>query len=270
MSLRAKNAFAAWLFDRRLAAWMLRRDHVLCLGDSHIEVLRHVRVRGVWFRVRSVTGATASGILNPQSSTQSLIAFSTRLARARHWQQILIQLGEVDCGFLIWHRAKRRGLSAEEQLTRTLDSYVAYLQQVLSKGFSRVVVLSVPLPTIDDLPSEWGGEVANLRKEITASKAERTDLTLRFNEELRRRCEAIGATYVDATTGHLDPATGLIDPRFVRKTRMNHHLEDGPYAELLSTELARIWHGAESRSRHARRQRHGGDVRTPTHAGRTD
>jgi hypothetical protein len=250
-SLRARRALAKWLFDRRGIARALRRDHVLCIGDSHVQIMRDVRVPGVWFRVRSVTGATASGILNPQSTTQSFTIFSTRLARARRWQQILIQLGEVDCGFVIWHRAKRHGLSVEEQLTRTLDSYVAFLMQVLDMGFSRVMVLSVPLPTIDDLPSEWGGEVANLRKEVTATKAERTDLTLRFNQELRDRCEGIGVTFIDATTGHLDSGTGLIDPHFVRKTRMNHHLEDGPYAELLSTELGRLWSSHNGKSRDA-------------------
>jgi hypothetical protein len=103
-----------------------------------------------------------------------------------------------------------------------------------------VIVLSAPLQTIRDYPSALG-EVANLRKTVTASQAERTELTLRFNSELRRRCEEVGASFLDVTSGHLDPATGLIDARYVRETTHDHHLADEPYARLLSTELARLW-----------------------------
>ena len=46
---------------------------------------------------------------------------------------------------------------------------------------------------------------------------------------------------MDATTGHLDPATGLIDARFVRETTLDHHLADEPYAELLAERLGELW-----------------------------
>ncbi len=213
----------------------------MCLGDSHIRVFYSVRVPGVWFQVKAVRGATASGVLNPNSTTQSLAIFTARLREAKRWQPIVLQLGEVDCGFVIWHRAQRHGLSIDEQLTSTLDSYATFIESVIGMGFERVIVLSVPLPTIGDLQSEWGGDVANLRTEVTATKAERTGLTLRFNSGLRERCESIGAVFVDITTGHLDPATGLLDPRFLRATHANHHLATEPYAQLVSGELSRLW-----------------------------
>ena len=230
-----------WSFNRRIFARALRRDHVLCLGDSHVAILRKVQVPGVWFRVAPLGGATASGVLNPQSKTRSLSKFTAQLHRAKQWQQILLQLGEVDCGYLIWHRANRHGLTIEEQLAHTLDSYSKFIEMVSGMGFRRVIVLSVPLPTIRDLPSEWGGRVANLRKEVTATQVDRTNLTLRFNAELSERCNAIGATFVDVTTGHFDPTTGLVDPRFLRKSNLNHHLKYGPYARLISSELSQLW-----------------------------
>jgi hypothetical protein len=243
-----KKAFAEWAFDRQSFAYVLRRDHVVCLGDSHMWRLRGIHVPGVRFRVRAVGGATASGIQNRQSKTHALTEFNARLGRARRWQQILLHLGEVDCGFVIWYRAEHHGLSVDEQLTRTLDSYTTFIARVASMGFRRVMVLSVPLPTIGDLPSERMGEVANLRKEVTATKAERTELTLRFNSELRERCDALGVTFVDATTGQLDPRTGLIHPRFVRKTHLDHHLERVPYIELVSSELGRLWSNRRSKT----------------------
>jgi hypothetical protein len=237
----ARRALSAWAFNQRFLALFLKRDHVVCLGDSHVKVMRYVRIPGVWFSVRPLKGATASGVLNPSSKTQSLATFTSRLQRAKRWQPIILQLGEVDCGFVIWHRAARRGLSIDGQLAYTLDSYATFIENVIGMGFERVIILSAPLPTIGDMQSEWGGSVASLRTEVTATKSERTGLTLRFNNGLRERCESIGATFVDVTTGHLDPSTGEIDPRFVRETRRNHHLADEPYARLIAAELSQLW-----------------------------
>jgi hypothetical protein len=239
--IRALPASAAdWLFDRRSLARMLRRDHVLCLGDSHVQVIRDVRVPGAWFRATPLVGATASGVLNPSSKTGSFETFTARLDRAKPWQEVLLQLGEVDCGFLIWRRADRYGLSVEEQLAQTLDSYAAFIDGVRRRGFRRVIVLSVPLQTIIDYPTALG-EVANLRKTVTATQRQRTELTLLFNSELRKRCTALGVVFVDVTSGHLDPGTGLIDPAFLRETEHDHHLADEPYAQLIAGQLRELW-----------------------------
>jgi hypothetical protein len=229
-----------WLFNQRIFARGLNRDHVLCLGDSHVLIMRHVHVPGVWFRVKSLRGATASGVLNPNSKTQSLAMFSKWLRRAKPWQQVVLQLGEVDCGFVIWHRAERHGLSVDEQMTHTLDSYVKFIETVTAIGFCRVIILSIPLPTIGDNPAEWG-EIANLRQEVAASQADRTSLTLRFNKELRKRCDGIGVVFVDVTSGHLDSRTGLIDAQFLQPAFQDHHLADAPYARLISKELGELW-----------------------------
>jgi len=218
------------------------------MGDSHTLVLGDLRVPGVWFRAYGIGGATASGILNPRSKTESFTAFTARLARAPRWQQILLLLGEVDCGFLIWHRAERLKLSVDEQLAFTLNSYTAFIARVVAEGFSRVLVLSAPLPTISDSPSTWG-DIANLRAEVTASKAERTNLTQRFNADLRKRCDTIGAVFVDVTSGHLDPLTGLVDTRFLRDNPRNHHLARDPYNKLVSRELCRLWSSQGARDK---------------------
>lgn len=242
-------AAAEWLgdgaFNRRTLAAVLHREHVLCLGDSHVAVMRHAFVPHVWFRAKPLVGATASGVLNPQSRSNSLERFSSYLQRAQPWQRVLLELGEVDCGFLIWHRAARRGLSVEEQLTWTIDSYATFIARVRDQGFAEVIVLSVPLPTISDDSEEWG-EIASLRSAVTASQAERTDLTLRFNAALAERCRALGVTFIDVTSAQLDPATGLIARGFLRETHLDHHLADEPYAALVSAQLAGHWHGEDA------------------------
>lgn len=214
---------------------------MLCIGDSHVTALHRVEIPGVWFWVDGIAGATASGVLNPNSSTRSGAIFKDRLRRAKRWQQVLLQLGEVDCGFVIWQRAQREGLSVEQQLAVTLDSYAAFIEQTVALGFARVIVLSAPLPTIGDLASEWTGPVASERKQVKATQIERTRLTTRFNEGLAERCAALGVAFVDATSRQLDAATGLIDPRYLRATNLDHHLATKPYARLISEQLAALW-----------------------------
>jgi hypothetical protein len=229
-----------WAFNQRIIARLLGRECVLCLGDSHVGIFQRVRVPGVWFRQYSIGGATASGILNPISQTESFKLFTARLARARSWHHILLLLGEVDCGFLIWHRANRLGLTVDEQLELTLDSYTTFITGLLGQGFKSVIVLSAPLPTIDD-SGEAAGPVASLRVAVTATKAERTELTLRFNAELQKRCVQLGVMFIDATSGHLDPETGLVDRHFLRANARNHHLAPGPYGDLIAAELSHQW-----------------------------
>jgi hypothetical protein len=237
-------ALRDWLieaaFDARPLARLRRREHVLCIGDSHVRVMSRVRLAHAWFLPVPLDGATASGIANPQSKTSSLQRFTERLARARPWQHVLIELGEVDCGFLIWHRAKRRELSVDRQLEYTIDAYASFIERVAAMSFRSVSVMSVPLPTIGDDPESWG-EVANMRKTVTVPQTERTALTLRFNAALERRCAVLGVPFVDVTTGHLDPGTGLIDGSFVRATHHDHHLADAPFAALIGRQLAERW-----------------------------
>lgn len=236
-----RRGLGDWLFNLRPYALARRREHVLCVGDSHIRVMWYLTMPGVWFRTLPVEGATASGILNPNGATGSMATIGDRLVRARRWQRVMIQLGEIDCGFLIWHRAKRHALSIDEQLNMTLETYARFLTGIAQMGFREIIVLSVPAPTITDDPINWG-DVANLRSGVTATQRERTDLTIRFNKLLGERCgRMLGVTFLDITSHHLDPATGLVAPEFLRATPGDHHLADGPYGALIVRELARHW-----------------------------
>jgi hypothetical protein len=234
--LRSRTLAADAWFDSKLVARATRKAHVLALGDSHIDVMRHVHRDDASFRVLMIEGATASGITNPNSQTNASNLYKERIARAKRWQHVAVQLGEVDCGFIIWHRAQRLGISVEEQVQQTLDNYLEILTFTRDQGFASVMVIAVPLPTIDDYPSAWA-EVANLRKEITATQLERTDLTIRFNAELQQRCAAIGVTFVDASSAQLDAETGLVRRDLLRPDDRDHHLADVPYAALIQRAL---------------------------------
>src|SRR4029077_8315317 len=153
-------------FDSRPVARLLRRQHVLCLGDSHLGAIPGASVRGIWLRPFGIGGATASGIQNPASRTRARELFEARLSLAPRWQHLLLGLGEGDCGFVIWHRAEAHGLAVFEQLDDTLDKYAAFIGEVLGSGFRSVSVLSATLPTVADYGEASGNPGLKMRSAI--------------------------------------------------------------------------------------------------------
>ena len=109
------------------------------------------------------------------------------------------------------------------------------LDRQLQQGF-RVLVLSVPLPTIRD-GQDWG-DIATARREIAASQADRTSLTLEYNERLDAACSTIGATFLEVTTPTLDPRTGLLRPEYYNESPTNHHLSFNRHAQLVAPAIA--------------------------------
>lgn len=219
--------------------WFQTNIHIICLGDSHIGVFREISQKKLIpqlnFDVISVSGATAQGIVNPNSQTNALEIFERRLKLAKPWQPIFIQLGEVDCGFVIWHRAKKYGVSIEEQLEFSIKNYCAFLAKVKAMGFGHIYVLSAPLPTIAD-DTKWG-EVANARREIAASQQKRTDLTWKYNLILEEKCLELGINFLDVTTQQLNKNTGVIADIFLNTEPLDHHLNPKAYAELIVTKI---------------------------------
>jgi hypothetical protein len=218
------------------------RVHVVCLGDSHIQIFQHVTAAGLlqhaWFSICCVVGATAQGMVNPFSVTDALNTFRSRLDMAKTWQPIVLQLGEVDCGFLVWYRAQQDGISVESQVETSLMNYAGFLDEVMARGFDDVFVLSVPLPTIRD-DQEWGA-VAHARRTITATQSERTELTMRYNQRLAEISAARSAVFVDVTSFQLDPATGLVADSLLNPDRANHHLNPAPYARVVAEKLEAV------------------------------
>lgn len=219
---------------------LTNRIPVVCLGDSHIKVFGHIIAANLIpharFDVFFVPGATAQGIANPRSQTDALQAFQSRLEKARPWQPIVIQLGEVDCGFVIWYRAAKYNVPVEDQLALSINNYMSFLEDIQKRGWKEIYVLSAPLPTIKD-GQDWG-KIANARREVQCSQLERTQITLRYNAELEKRCREKGLHFVDVTTEQLDAATSLVAARFLATNLLDHHLENKPYGEYVARELA--------------------------------
>ena len=196
------------------------------LGDSHLRPVEAAIAAGLFAplecRSEQVGGATAVGLRHPTSKTQALVLFRERLSPFDRHVIPIFQLGEVDCGFVIWVRSQRYGESVRDQLAASLEAYACFLREVRDRGYHDLIVTSATLPTIRD--NQLEGEVALLRAEVEASYRDRTDLTLEYNHGLASICLAESLRFVDLTFDLIDPTTRLLHDRFRHPDPKDHHL----------------------------------------------
>lgn len=196
------------------------------LGDSHVRPVRHALEQG-WFgslswQVEEVGGATAVGLRHPTSKTQALLRFRECLLPFDPHTVPVFQLGEVDCGFVIWVRAQRHNESVAQQLAESLLAYRNFLLEMRDAGYERLIVTSAMLPTLKD--GALDGEVAHLRREVKATMRERTDLTLEYNVRLQAMCRQENLLFADFTPHLLDPDLLTIKDFYRHPDPADHHL----------------------------------------------
>ena len=212
------------------------KDKILVLGDSHSEVFRYIDTHNKDYffpYVCTITGATAQGAVNINSKTNALKVFNQLIEKyGRRTNRLLIMLGEVDCGFLIWVRAKRMGISVDEQIELSLTNLFQFIENTLNSPNnnykkSDIIVAGSILPVIEDntaLEHLNGG-----RAEADVSQELRTEKTLEYNKKLQAICIERGYNYIDITDDTMGK-NGLIDIYYTRKENefygdLDHHLD---------------------------------------------
>jgi hypothetical protein len=206
---------------------------ILVLGDSHAQVFAYPLVKLYFpltkFIVVSVGGATASGLENPNSKTQAYKMFKENLNENKNYSKIILMLGEVDTGFVIWYRAKKYNTNVKEMFNLAVKNYVDFIDK--AKTYAKVTVISTPLPTITD-DNDWG-EVANLRKEVKVSQKERTKLTIEFNKAIERFCLTRNVTFINLDKESLGN-NGLVKKELLNKNPNDHHYNRLQHVKLLA------------------------------------
>ena len=229
-----------YLIKRKIRAlFVIRKIHFI--GDSHTEVFWSMEFSPWYFwkltpKIKVVHGATATGLANPNSKTQALTIFENHLKeKVNKDDYVVFQLGEVDCGFAIWYRSEKHGLSVQKQTKLAIDNYSSLIKKSSSINGKKTIICSAVLPTLHD--GNDYGEVANLRKKIKATIKERTQLTLDFNRALKQLAKENRLGFIDLDQSLLNKKTGVIHSKFLHKDCTNHHLNPSKLAKIISKEL---------------------------------
>ena len=147
-------------------------------------------------------------------------------------------MGEVDCGYVVWYRCQKYNTNKEDELAKTVNNYIGFLNYIISKGFQKVIVYNAPLPTIKD-GQNWG-EIAHLRKEVKSPLKERTLLTLKFNAQLRSFCTENNIAFIDLERDILDTDKMIIKKKFLHPNPLDHHLNPKATGPIIAQKLKEL------------------------------
>jgi len=113
-------------------------------------------------------------------------------------------------------------------MDKAIASYSRFLSE-LNRNFE-VVCISTPLPTIQD-GNDWG-DIANARREVTASQVERTALTLEFNRIMQEFCLQNDIRYIMLDDLSLGDG-GIVKAELLNSDCNDHHYDSEQYSRLL-------------------------------------
>jgi len=150
---------------------------MLLIGDSHVRPLTYIRIDGI--NVVSVSGATMSGVVNPNSKTNARAIFLKSIQSERP-NIVVSSLGEVDVGFLCLINSKNEE-EAKHSIVKSMKRYLEFLQELTELGI-KVYCCTIPLPYMKD--EELRKAKIKMRRRIDFDLSARIKLTEYFNDQL--------------------------------------------------------------------------------------
>lgn len=210
---------------------------VHCVGDSHVRVYRHVRSRmsNVALTTTVVRGATAYGILNSMSNSGASQRIEYSVRNTPEGQPVLLQLGEVDCGSLLWRLGERRNVAPVALLETAQERYFRFVDDL---DRHPMIISGVTPPTVDDYTLYQGD--SNPRYGLTASWNARLQLARTWNSRVSAWCADEGHVYLDVLEPFLTTDGAAVRQALLPYSPSDHHLDSGQFADYLaSTALPR-------------------------------
>ena len=208
-------------------------------GDSHTAIFHHLNnLQGKKiFHVTRVDGATALGMVNPNSKTNALPAFMKIISLLPKKSKLIFLLGEVDAGFLLWHRSQQFSTNVHAEVNKSIENYLLFLKKLQTAGFSDIIVLSPSPPCVLDEFKEK--QKIELRRNIAAGINERTHLAIEYNNLLKNKVEHAKIVFVDLYDSLIDENTGIIKSKYLNNDRTEHHLDSSAFGNLIFERLKR-------------------------------
>ncbi|MFL1455761.1 hypothetical protein ACJO5Y_15105 [Marinobacter sp. GN3S48] len=215
-----------------------KNKKVLILGDSHSQYFSYANFfenHQVFFS--TVYGATASGLYNERSKTNARDKFLFNLANINP-ELVILCLGEVDVGFLAWKKRSLNGEDIFSRLSKALLNIKKYALE-LAQSVEKVIVLSVPLPTVQDGVDRSLSVPDNRvqRESVYASYKERIGATKLFNEQM----DYVLASIENVRFINLDPlimnAQGRLKPEILKRDPSDHHYNPIGFCSVLEKNL---------------------------------
>lgn len=154
--------------------------------------------------------------------------------------KILIMLGEVDCGFVIWVRSKRYNISIDDQINISVNNLFTFVDNIIAtKNYTNkdIIICGSILPTIKDNTDKKF--LCGARSDVDVSQLERTKKTIEYNNLLKINCHKYGYNYIEIVNDILGK-DGIVRDEFLNSNSANHHLDNEKTYKLWLSKLKTI------------------------------
>lgn len=212
-------------------------EKIMVIGDSHTEVFEGYIGKDYIFEQVRCHGATARGAISPITKTDSLKIFRNGLA-TKEANRVIIELGEVDCGYLLWMKNKQTGEPLLDLMNESIDRLIKFVEEEVYQYFGPedVIMMSVIPPIVEDMTDKRF--LDGNRGGVNPSLAERRSLTRMWNKRLARECSARGWKNLNInpkiTTGE------EVIQQFRNPNPWDHHLWPASTIGTIIEELERL------------------------------
>jgi len=195
---------------------------IKAIGDSHTSIFDAYTGSDYIFEQTRVHGATARGAINPKTKTDSLRIFKEGLSGTIA-NRVIIGLGEVDCGYIIWYKNKHDGISLEDGIKQSMDGLFTFVKQEVEKIYqpSQIILMASIPPTIEDNTDPRFLE--GRRSDVNPTLKQRADLTRDWNRLLEKRCKDEGYRCMNINNYIID-SNDRVKNTYRNNNPWDHHL----------------------------------------------
>jgi len=197
---------------------------IYCFGDSHV---RSYNTLNNTLAIYSFTGASAKGLNTTKSTTNTNSHIKQILHNNKGISKIFFQFGQVDIDYILYlkHLLNKYNVLnntyLDEYLCMVVHNYFEFINS-LEIDFSKIIISSINPPCISDkhiqdtfkiLKNEYNYNIEDsvINEFNFPSLYERTHISLKFNNELRRKCELHNLKYCDIFNSLVNSQTQTIN-----------------------------------------------------------
>ena len=153
-------------------------------------------------------------------------------------KNILIHLGEVECGFVFWWRKIYKKEDIQQSVKKSINSYSIFIDNIARISSFNICLTGASLPTITDYSV---GDIQNKRKEVAhVPILEKTKLTLQYTKLLSDLARNKKISFFDISNALIDCRTGCVHKYFINPDPHDHHLDKIKVAPIWALECNRF------------------------------
>ena len=216
--------------------------NIVVCGDSHSGIFQYCNnfQEKYNFIGAGCAGASARGVLNPNSVSNSYNLFNERLKNNKA-EKVIVMMGEIDCSYLAWVSSYKYNTHVREQIKKSVKNLFEFIKtEVMKKhGYknTQIIVVGSHLAAIGNDVNKK--RLHSLRPDVKATQEEVTVEILSYNRQLKNLCLQNGYTYFDITDRTMGD-NGIINQDYVRENKYDHHLEADKIRPIYIEKITKI------------------------------